>query len=117
MFGGQLLHSWVQGLGCHASGQGQGPACSSVGSGLLVGGLFPQALGLGFSCVWCLPLVGKAALEARAGSLGLVGARSLVGGAGSWAFWWTGPRPEGSVGSGSLQAACLLVSRAVSPPS
>lgn len=32
MFGGQFLHSWVQGLGCHASGQGQGPACPCVGS-------------------------------------------------------------------------------------
>lgn len=39
---------------------------------------------------------------------------TLVYGAGSWAFWWSGPYPVAAVGSGGLMEARLLVSGAVS---
>ena len=41
----------------------------------------------------------------------------LVGGSGSWAFCWAGLCLEVAVGSWGLEATCLLMGWAVSPPS
>ena len=69
-------------------------------------------------------LVDEAGPEAKASFLEC-GARAesetdaclLRGGAGSWAPWWSEPCTEAAAGSGSLEAACLLVGGSVFPPS
>ena len=52
-----------------------------------VHGLGVKAAGSWFSCIWCLPPLGDAGLEACAGFLeGRANSCSVVGGAGSWSF-------------------------------
>ena len=68
-----------------ASGQGRGPACPRVVSGLLLAGWVCRLWDCGFLASGICPLVGEAGLEASAGFLeGKASACPLVGGAGSW---------------------------------
>lgn len=67
------------------SGQGQSPAFPWIRSGLLWASWVLQAVGLWFSCLWCLPHVDEPNPEIKVGFLeGTVDGCPLMGGAGSW---------------------------------